>query len=305
MSRLNLAVRHVLAFVCMAAYTAFAQPMGSGLQSAVTRAMQGQHGTAVVLDVTSGKVIASSHLEVAARRVVAPGSSVKPFTLLALLRSGKVSGETALACKRTVSFAGHTLNCSHPRTSEPLEPAEALAYSCNSYFTTVALRLSPTDFQRSLLQDGFGSATGLSPDEAVGVVMLAASHQDLQLQAIGEWGIHVTPLEMVNAYRLLALLQRRNDPELQPLFDGLEQSVAYGTGRMAQPVSPIKVAGKTGTAPAEKGAWTHAWFVGYAPAHDPKIALVVFLEKGHGGSEAAGVAQKIFAAYAALTGEGH
>src|SRR4051812_9826392 len=144
MSRLSLAAWKLLAVVCALACAASGQPVSAGLQSAVTRAMQGQHGTAVVVDVASGRVIASSHLDVAARRVVAPGSSIKPFTLLALLQADKVNGQTMLACKRTVSIAGHTLNCSHPRTAEPLNPAQALAYSCNSYFTTVALRLLPT-----------------------------------------------------------------------------------------------------------------------------------------------------------------
>ena len=301
MFRLNLAVWKLLAVVCAAAYAACAQPINAGLQSAVARAMQGQHGTAVVVDVASGKVIASSHLEIAARRVAAPGSSIKPFTLFVLLQSGKISEQTALACKRTVSVAGHSLNCSHPRTAELLKPEQALAYSCNSYFTKVASRLSPPELQRVFLAEGFASKTGLAPDEAVGTVALADSSDELQLQAIGEWGIKVTPLEMAKAYRSLALLQGKRDPVLQPLFDGLEQSVIYGMGRIAQPDSPMKVAGKTGTAPADDGAWTHAWFGGYAPANDPKIALVVFLEKGHGGSEAAGVAQKIFAAYAAAS----
>ncbi len=64
----------------------------------------------------------------------------------------------------------------------------------------------------------------------------------------------------------------------------------------------MKVAGKTGTAPAGEGAWTHAWFAGYAPAQNPQIVLVVFLENGHGGSEAAGVARQVFQAFAESRG---
>ncbi len=69
-------------------------------------------------------------------------------------------------------------------------------------------------------------------------------------------------------------------------------------GHAAQPAVAMKVAGKTGTAAADEGPWTHAWFAGYAPAENPEIVLVVFLEKGHGGSDAAGVAREIFAAFA-------
>lgn len=300
MLRPNLAVwRLALALMCAAlSMNAAAQPASATLQSAVTRAMNGQRGTAVVLDVRSGHIIASSHLDVAARRVVAPGSSIKPFTLLALLQSGKVNGQTALMCKRVVSVSGRKLDCSHPATTEPLGPAEALAYSCNSYFTTVALRLSPEQLRSSYVRDGFASVTGLSTDEAAGTVSLAQVPQQVQLEAIGEWGIRVTPLEMAKAFRMLASAQTEHDPKLEPLFAGLYQSVTYGMGHEAQPARQMKVAGKTGTAPADEGPWTHAWFAGYAPAEHPEIAVAVFLEKGHGGGDAARVAREIFTALA-------
>jgi penicillin-binding protein 2 len=300
MLRPNLAAwRLALALICTAlSVDAVAQSANAGLQSAVNHAMGNRRGAAVVLDVHSGRVIAASHLGVASRRVAAPGSSIKPFTLLALLQSGKVNGQTSLMCKRFVSISGRKLDCSHPATTDPLGPAEALAYSCNSYFTTVALRLSPEELRSSLVQDGFSSLTELSPDEVAGAVSMAQSQPQLQLQAIGEWGIRVTPLELVKAYRALALLQPEHHPKLEPLFAGLDESVTYGMGRMAQPQASIKIAGKTGTAPAEEGAWTHAWFAGYAPAENPEVVLVVFLEKGHGGSTAAGLAREIFSAFA-------
>jgi penicillin-binding protein 2 len=300
MLRLNLAVwRCVLALVSL---HAAAQPAGLTLQSALTRAMGNERGTAVILDVHSGRILASSHLDVAARRVAAPGSSIKPFTLLAVLQSGKVDQRTALRCKRSVSIGGRKLDCTHPETSEPLDPAAALAYSCNSYFTTVALRISAAEMRNRFLRDGFASPTALVPSEATGTVALSKSPEQLQLQAIGEWGVQVTPLELVEGYRSLALLQSNHDETLEPLFAGLEQSVIYGMGHQAQPSQPIKIAGKTGTAPADEGAWTHAWFAGYAPAQTPEIVLVVFLEKGHGGSDAAGVARQVFEAFAQLHG---
>ena len=277
---------------------AVATPLDPGLRNATSRAMAAQRGTAVVLDVHSGQVLAAYHLDLAARRVVHPGSSIKPFTLMALLELGKVNGQTALMCKRTLSISGHKLDCSHPATAQPLDPSAALAYSCNSYFSTVALRLTPAQLRESFTRDGFASVTSLAPDEATGNVALAQSPEQLQLEAIGEWGIDVTPLEMVRAYRELALLEPKHDAKLDPLFAGLEQSVAYGMGHEAEPPSAMKVAGKTGTAAADEGPWTHAWFAGYAPAEKPEIVLVVFLEKGHGGSDAASVAREIFAAFA-------
>jgi penicillin-binding protein 2 len=262
--------------------------------------MAGRRGAAVVIDVQSGHILAAYHLEVAARRVAHPGSSIKPFTLLALLQAGKLDGHTALMCRRTVSIGGHKLDCTHPATPEPMVPASALAYSCNSYFTSVATRLTPAQLHDSFVRSGFSSASELAPDEVAGNVALAHSPEELQLQAIGEWGISVTPLELLRGYLDLARLAK-SDPngKLSPLFEGLQQSVAYGMGRIAQPDAPTKVAGKTGTSIADEGPWTHAWFAGYAPAENPQIVLVVFLEKGHGGSDAAGVAREIFAAFAA------
>ncbi|MGB8770479.1 MAG: penicillin-binding transpeptidase domain-containing protein [Candidatus Korobacteraceae bacterium] len=302
MSRLNLtSVCFALVAVCLAGSSAGAgEPGIPGLQSAVARTMAGRRGAAVVVDVQSERVLAAYHLDVAARRVVHPGSSIKPFTLLALLQAGKVDAHTALMCKRTVSIGGHKLDCTHPATPEPLVPASALAYSCNSYFTTVATRLMPAQLRDSFVRSGFTSRTGLAPDGVAGNVALSHSLEELQLQAIGEWGISITPLELLHGYRELAA-RASGDPNgrLAPIFEGLQQSVAYGMGRAAQPDVAMKVAGKTGTAVADEGPWTHAWFAGYAPAENPEIVLVVFLEKGHGGSDAARVAREIFAAFAA------
>ncbi len=294
----NLATCGVFTLILSLQISAYAIAAGESLQNAASHAMAGRSGTAVVLDVHSGQVLAAYHLDVAARRVAHPGSSIKPFTLMALLELDKVNEQTALMCRRSLWIGGHKLDCTHPATAQPLDPAAALAYSCNSYFSAVALRLTPAQLRDSLARDGFSSATLLAPDEAAGSIALAQSLQQLQLEAIGEWGISVTPLQMLRAYRQLALLESKHDARLDPLFAGLAQSVAYGMGREAQPSAAMKVAGKTGTASAGEGAWTHAWFAGYAPAENPEIVLVVFLEKGHGGSDAATVARQIFSAFA-------
>src|ERR1017187_2935912 len=273
------------------------------LQQAVTRAMAGRSGAAVVVDVQSGKVLAAYRLDVAARRLAHPGSSLKPFTLMALLEAGKINAQTTLLCQRKLTLGGHDLDCAHPVTTQPLDPATALAYSCNSYFVNVATRLTPAQLRDSLVRDGFSSPSGLAKDDAAGTVTLAQTQQQLQLQAIGEWGIEITPLELLRGYRDLAQLSQNDSyQKLAPLFDGLEASTDYGWGHAAQPSSAMKVAGKTGTASTSEGRWTNAWFAVYAPATKPEIALVVFLERGHGGSDAAKVAGEIFAAYAKARG---
>jgi penicillin-binding protein 2 len=268
------------------------------LQQAAIHAMARRSGTAVVINVATGKVLAAYHPETAARRLALPGSAIKPFTLLAMLESGKISQQTAVMCNRSLTVAGHKLNCTHPNLKHPVDAATALAYSCNTYFTSMATRLTPAELRRSFLQDGFGSPSGLVRQDESGTVTLASTQAELQLQAIGEWGVRVTPLELLRVYQHLAQLSLQSDAKLAPLFDGLEGSASYGMARLAQPASSMKVAGKTGTSPVDEGAWRHAWFAGYAPADKPEIVLVVFLEKGHGPTDAAGVAREIFAAYA-------
>jgi cell division protein FtsI/penicillin-binding protein 2 len=266
--------------------------------------MGGRSGAAVVIDVATGKVLAAYHLEVAARRLALPGSSIKTFTLLALLEADKVNERTTLMCRRGLKVDGHNFDCTHPDTKQAFDPATALAYSCNWYFATVATRLTPAEFRDSLLKYGFGAPSGLAPNEATGSVALAGTQSELQMQAIGEWGLRVTPLELLRGYQKLALLSQNRATKLAPVFAGLEGSVSFGMGHLAQPDAAMKVAGKTGTSLVDEGTWRHGWFAGYAPADKPEIALVVFLERGIGPTDAAGVSREIFGAYAAERGRG-
>jgi cell division protein FtsI/penicillin-binding protein 2 len=268
------------------------------LQDAATRAMAEQSGTAVVLDVKSGEILAQVRPEVAARRLARPGSALKPFTLLALLEAGRLSPGERIRCLQKVRLAGRDLNCSHPQVSEAMDARAALAYSCNYYFTRVAARFEKGEMSATLARAGLTSPTGLMTPEAAGHAEPVGMEAQ-QLQAVGEAAVEVTPLELVNAYRKLALRRREaaSSPALATVFAGLEDSASYGMGRLATPLT-ITISGKTGTATADEGSWTHAWFVGFAPADDPEIVLVVFLEKGRGGTGAASVAHDIFEAYA-------
>lgn len=67
-------------------------------------------------------------------------------------------------------------------------------------------------------------------------------------------------------------------------------NAAGGTGGMAR-VAGINVAGKTGTAENPHGKKDHSWFIGYAPADAPTIAICVLVENaGYGGTVAAPIA---------------
>jgi peptidoglycan glycosyltransferase len=77
----------------------------------------------------------------------------------------------------------------------------------------------------------------------------------------------------------------------------MKSVVTSGTGTKAQ-IRGVSVAGKTGTAEHGANEPPHAWFVGFAPAENPTIAIAVVVEdgggeSGTGGSVAAPIAQKV------------
>jgi cell division protein FtsI/penicillin-binding protein 2 len=257
------------------------------LQQAMDSLMANRAGAAVALYVDSGRILAHYHLKVAAQRLAPPGSAVKPFTLLAALDSG--SPPRAIVCRRTVQIGGRQMDCTHPASPDPFDAVTALAYSCNYYFASLARGFRNSDLVETFTRAGLTSRTGLYPEEAVGEITPPASVESRQLLALGAANIRITALELVWAYRKLAL--QRNLPPT--ILDGLKAATEYGTARLARP-SGVIVAGKTGTALDQASGQAHAWFAGFAPADSPRIVLVVFLEQGTGGRDAAPVARELF-----------
>jgi cell division protein FtsI/penicillin-binding protein 2 len=280
---------------------------------AVERAMEGRPGAAVAEKVSTGAILAAQGMEVAAHRLVRPGSTVKPFVLMALLESGKLSASQRLLCRRPLQIGGARMDCAHPSSKVDLNAEEAIAYSCNSYFAEAATRLSAAELVQALRRAGFDSLSGLVKEEATGHIEMPRDRDRLQFEALGDRGIEVTALELWGAYRKLAMRKRASagaeaieggtspaptdgDNKSAAVFAGLEQSVAYGMAYAAN-VEGVRIAGKTGTAASRETARTHGFLVGYAPAERPEIVVVVYLERGNGG-DAAGVARAVFAAAA-------
>ena len=287
-------LRYIFLFVTLFA-RALPCPALEKLQDAVDDAMRARKGTAVVLDLRTGKIIAAHDLDTAARRVATPGSTLKTFVLLKLLETGKARASEEYVCPRRVRIGGKRLDCAHPNLPGPIDPMEALAWSCNAYFAMAARRLTPQELADALRRAGLTSPSGLVEGEALGSVKTAASEDQLELQALGEWGVMTTPLEMLKAYAGLAQRLTDGDVNVKLVWQGMEHSVAYGMARAAE-VSDVRIAGKTGTASQPGSAVTQGWFVGLAPAEKPEVAVVVYLEQGR-GTNAAAAAQPILRAY--------
>jgi cell division protein FtsI/penicillin-binding protein 2 len=140
---------------------------------------------------------------------------------------------------------------------------------------------------------GFEAVTGLMEGEAEGRIAPAHTTESRQLLAIGAAGIEITPLELAMAYTRVARWQNAPTPAQRVVLDGLAGATNYGLAQLAQTKS-LTVAGKTGTAANPGGTSTHGWFAGFAPADRPQIVVVVYVERGSGGAEAATIAHRIF-----------
>src|SRR5215813_926795 len=96
-------------------YPALSQDNASPtLQRHINRLMADKAGVVVLMDVASGNILAQRNINVAARRLEFPGSTVKPFVLMELLNSGKVKPEQKLMCRRPLYIGGRRMDCSHP-----------------------------------------------------------------------------------------------------------------------------------------------------------------------------------------------
>jgi len=142
------------------------------------------------------------------------------------------------------------------------------------------------------------------------------SETDSAAAAIGQWEVLATPLEMALVTATIAnngIMQNPYILERATNYNGaiidehdmqtgtrvistatarkiqamMVETVKEGTGRSSA-LNDVQIAGKTGTAENEMTGKEHAWFVAYAPAENPTIAVAVIVEySGTSGSESA------------------
>ena len=206
--------------------------------------------------------------------------------------------------------------------------ADALSVSCNVYFFHFAGLMGPRPLVDWAGRFGFGRPTGVDlPGEAAGTLPCPENIRELeghawrttdtQSMAIGQGSLTATPLQML---RMMAAVanggwlvtphvveqgsgvrgQRsgsggRVPVSLSPhtldaIREGLRRVVAdpKGTAHGTVYMESTAIAGKTGTAETGEDRPSHAWFVGYAPADEPRVAFVVVLEYAGDAATAAG-----------------
>jgi peptidoglycan glycosyltransferase len=135
---------------------------------------------------------------------------------------------------------------------------------------------------------------------------------------IGQGGVIASPLQMASVAQTIASHGIRHPPfivhsprvlrdkqapvkVIGPRVAGevrqmMEAVVSYGTGTSAA-ISGITVAGKTGTAEVGPDRPSDAWFIAFAPADAPRIAVAVLIVNGGvGGDVAAPIARQVLEA---------
>jgi stage II sporulation protein D len=310
--------------------TTNAEQLDQRLQQAATLALGDRRGTVIVMDPQTGRIRAVVNPEIAVRESFPLGSAIKPFTALAAFQSGVIDEDSRTLCHEKYSHHAFQTTCSHPRDLPPLNPTEAIAYSCNYYFSTVGEHLKEESFSNTLSKFGFGKKSGVNfAGELPGELQRSEWRPQ---NAIGESDyLQATPIQVINAYAAMvnggrlfiprigepgepATVQAKieiKDSEREAIVKGMRGAVRYGSAEKANLYSlPVYIFGKTGTATQLGGFRTHGWFVGIASAGDKSagdseaapdkvnLAVLVFLAKGY-GFEAAEVARPIFAEAAA------
>jgi peptidoglycan glycosyltransferase len=255
-----------------------------------------------------------------------PGSSFKVITAAAALENGYrpdtlLPNPPKLDVPQTTADIENFGGTQCPGGSD-ISLADALQVSCNVAFGALGLELGAERLVEQAQRFGFSQDISFDiPFVEAEIPPVAAFEQDLPAvaqSAIGQRDVRTNVLHMAlitgavgngGAMMVPRLLEEIRDPQgvrvirtFGPVEYGRPMSeenaaaltemmvsvVDGGTGTAAQ-ISGISVAGKTGTAQTAEGQAPHAWFVAFAPADDPRIAVaVVVLNGGDLGAEATG-----------------
>jgi cell division protein FtsI/penicillin-binding protein 2 len=230
------------------------------VQAALAKALGTTQASAVVLDLKTGSSIAV----VGEPRSATPGSTLKPLLLEYALRHGIVTPQTKVFCHRSLRVGDRSLPCTHPANEDVFTAETALAESCNTYFADMAQRFSSPDLERALREARI-------PHRPLD----RATPEERELTVLGLSGVMVTPVELAQAYRVLATSLEADGP----IERGLAGSVNYGMAN-AVAVPGMMILGKTGTAINPGESWTHGWFAGILPG---RLVVVVLVPNGDGG----------------------
>jgi cell division protein FtsI/penicillin-binding protein 2 len=191
-------------------------------------------GTAVVLDVRSGEILAlanaprfdpNAYQETAAQswanRAIAqayePGSTFKVFATAAALDAGVITAERAFFCPGTLRIPGnHVIREAHGEAHGSVRAVDVLRLSCNVGAAQIGALMGPATLSRYLAAFGIGRPTGVDlPGESPGILRPTSSWSaaDVYTHAFGQ-GVAATPLQMAAAMAAIGNDGRRVRPHV-------------------------------------------------------------------------------------------
>jgi len=271
-----------------------------------------------------------------------PGSTFKVITTAAALNAGATEDDQLTALP-AIPLPGSTAKLQNfggapCGTGQTVSLSEAFARSCNTAFVQLGLRTGADALRDTAKAFGLDTAPEPIPlqvaESTIGPIPDGAA---LGMSAIGQKDVAMTPLQNAMVAATVAnggvamqpyLVDSLNEPDLsnisttapQPLRRAVSPQVAskltelmVGAEQFTQQqgaIPGVQIASKTGT--AEHGANPghtppHAWYIAFAPAEDPKVAVAVLVENGGnrlsatGGALAAPIGRAVIAA--SLRGE--
>jgi penicillin-binding protein A len=257
-----------------------------------------------------------------AGKLYAPGSTFKVVTAAAALSTGKYHENSQVFGGSTLDLPQTTVNLPNDFSgacgpNDKVSLTQALVESCNTAFGSLGLTLGGDALRAQAAKFGFGDQITVPMSVSASTVPENLNPPQAAQSAIGQFDVRVTPLQMamvsagiandgvvMTPYSVktvrspdLSVIRSATPQELSQAVDSnvaaqlnrmMQAVVVSGTGRTAQ-IPGIKVAGKTGTAQQGKGKAPSAWFIAFAPADNPKIAVAVVVEDGGRlGTEAVG-----------------
>ncbi|MBR6615771.1 MAG: penicillin-binding protein 2, partial [Lachnospiraceae bacterium] len=247
-----------------------------------------------------------------------PGSTFKIITALQYMREHPGAyNEYRFGCDGIYEFQNFTIQCYH-KTAHGEEDFEmAFANSCNGAFSSLGQEMDLTSLKNLSEQVLFNREQPLSIPYSMSTYVMEDGAKDWEIAqtVIGQGNTLMTPMHNLMLTSAIAnggmlmqpyLIERVENvngelvKQFMPAQYGelmvaneakglqmlLEKVVTDGTGSALR-TEEYTVAGKTGSAEFEKGKETHAWFVGYAPAESPRIAVCVIVEEGGSGGKTA------------------
>ncbi|MEZ5120076.1 MAG: penicillin-binding protein 2 [Solirubrobacterales bacterium] len=264
-----------------------------------------------------------------------PGSTFKVVTAAAALDSGRYQPDSVINGDSPKVISGVPLANDGGESFGDITLTTALTHSVNTVFAQIGEDLGKATMAKYMKRFGFYDKPPLdypadqmlaSGEYAGGRLLAPESRKiDVGRMAIGQDKLQVTPLQMAEVAAVVAnggvrvaprltekIVDRdgrtvdRVEPErvtrvmsresAAQLGEMMTNVVREGTGTAAA-LAGIDVAGKTGTAEKDPSRnLVQPWFIAYAPAHDPKIAIAVTVEDsigGFGGTVAAPIARAV------------